>query len=420
MNSGMERDDNSKDKKAIDLRVLVDQLYELNKSKSIHFFGDHDQNEPLIASSIDLSKVRLPLGYHYDADNGLTSFHGGSLRVVNCPSAIDTIRGKDRSWFQEQSSHQFYEGSIEGSQFINEIPKTAEQCEQIDRIIGLINKKRQARGLSKRLIDNRIVHIFKEETWGTPKLSAFWTPGRQQIAVCEQTNKLSLMEYVCHEIEHLARYNAISYGRDPEGRVTIQETDRVGFTTFNGKKSYFLALNEAITQEVATRILKDELANNQYYADEMAESEQLKKKYSQRKVIGMDERGNKRYQSLADADALAFYEIEEGNLILVGYTYYRERRCLRCLIYKIAKYSQQSSEVVFDMFDEATFTGNYLPVARLMHEIFGKGSFRKLGLNTATAESFEKFNKKLGLMHTIHKIKQLVNKPFGKLKKRFK
>jgi len=43
----------------------------------------------------------------------------------------------------------------------------------------------------------------------------------------------------------------------------------------------------------------------------------------------------------------------------------------------------ENRQEVFDIFARANFSGNLIPLARLIESIFGKGSFRRLGEETA-------------------------------------
>lgn len=354
---------NDEGDRVIDIQMMVDQLYELNRGKWVHFFGDLDQDERFIVSTIDMTKVTLPLGYTFDAEKGLSSFHGERIKVVISPSAIDRIDGHDQTEINELRSHQFYEWSYFKENLAIKA-KTKEQCEQIDRIIRLTNQKRQAGGLTKRFIDSRVLHLFKKDDWHESDKAAFWIPEVQKIYMLEAFNKLNFLEVVSHEIEHLARYNAARYDNHSLGYIKIKQ---IGVMIFHDRKSYFCSLNEAITQEAARRTIKAELESNQYYADEVAESERIRKRNFFARVLCSDQHHNEREPSFGEVKSLAVYLSARGRLVFVGDAYLRDRECLKKLVHKLAKYSKQNNEAVYNIFDEASLTGNYLPMARLLH-----------------------------------------------------
>jgi hypothetical protein len=48
---------------------------------------------------------------------------------------------------------------------------------------------------------------------------------------------------------------------------------------------------------------------------------------------------------------------------------------------------------LFDEFARAHFTGNYLPLARTIEGILGKGSFREIAIELGTVDEVEKSKK---------------------------
>jgi len=68
----------------------------------------------------------------------------------------------------------------------------------------------------------------------------------------------------------------------------------------------------------------------------------------------------------------------------------RERQKLDELLYRLLQQMPekfQSKEELFSEFAKANFTGNYLPLARLIEKSMGKGSFRRLAKEFGSADS---------------------------------
>jgi hypothetical protein len=93
-------------------------------------------------------------------------------------------------------------------------------------------------------------------------------------------------------------------------------------------------------------------------------------------ILDFSDDENKR-QAYAAGMFKAMYE--KGDVIM--HERYNERKRLQKLLGEIVEKSNgkfKDIDEVFDEFAKANFSGNYLPLARIIEDIFGKGSFRKL------------------------------------------
>ena len=243
----------------------------------------------------------------------------------------------------------------------NEVEKTDEQIEQINHIIDLINNERLARGQKKRLIDHNFIHFYDKKNLPIKKpaetepgsgAEGVYYPIEQSICMIAPKSRIQMLDIVTHELIHADSYNALWV--DEDGDFYIY---RNGFTLI-GEGVYFLAINEAIIQERTRQLMANELANNPFYADEVAKTSVV---------------------------------VPEGRSIMIGDSYIEERQTLKKLVSLIAKSSSGFDDDVYDMFVSGSITGNYMPIARLMENNFGKGAFRRLGENSSTLETFINF-----------------------------
>ena len=138
---------------------------------------------------------------------------------------------------------------------------------------------------------------------------------------------------------------------------------------------YFNNLNEAVTEELVKRFILDPVVReNPLFKYELEETERLKREY-----------GEVRYKSgekFFPDDVYWAKEDAEGNLSGRILTYPQERRILNALIdrlFEINKGQFKEREQVFDVFAKAMFSGNILPLGRLIDGSFGEGIFRKIG-----------------------------------------
>lgn len=407
---GDSTDGGDKEKELIKVNELIDQLYALNEGKKVHFFGEDNYDSRILASSMNMLKINLPLGFNYDSDNILTAPNGDKLEVINSPSAIDHVRTSDKykQDAQEALSYNFYNGkSAELALLDKEVPKSEEESKQINRIIALANKARQKLGLQKRLIDSRIVHFFNKEDWfsGGRGNGGAWHSTRQSIDAVKPENKLALLNLIGHESQHLVDVNSVSYGENNQN--TFKDI-RTGFSMSKDDKDCFGSIREAIAEERFRQLAKSELDGNLYYADEMARFEKLKAEHKNARYVYIDGRGKKIVgeKMFRKDGALAAYMNNNGEIKAVADGYIKERRGYSKLVDKLAGYSKCDRSELTDMFEIGAIKGDWLPVARVMHQTLGKGSFRKLAESSETAADLESFNRKLGLMYVSARAKR--------------
>jgi len=267
--------------------------------------------------------------------------------------------------------------------------KTPEELQIISLANEATNEIRQKYGLENFDIPSENIHVITEEAWPREKGVAFYNSMLQGIAAREQPARIVFMKKIFHEMLHFKSYNAlqIEIGENPE-----LDEYRVGLTvhTRDGKRMYFVNLNEAVTEEMTKRFAI-KLFDNPLFAEETKQTKDVVTRYP-RAVTGSGE-------PLFDDDT--FYAEVEGKkswgeavgrlfgaqkklkkITTEGFTYQSERKILNTLIDKILERNPekfQDKEGVFDVFAKGMMTGNILPVGRLIERTFGNGILRRIG-----------------------------------------
>jgi len=240
-----------------------------------------------------------------------------------------------------------------------------------------------------------------------------------KVGVEKGKSKSLFASTVAHELFHLKSYKSARIGKSGED-VRLY---RSGLSMFDKKdpneemgeeKEYFVILEEAIVAE-CTRKLLDKINGDTLFSEEakavikfrawvvtyyrrngipeekVREFEKELKYISDpqdkiEKVLAFSDDEEKR-QAYAAGMFSALYEKGEVETV----ERYEERKKLYELLDKLVTNSGgkfKNRDEMFDEFAKANFSGNYLPLARTVEEILGKGSFRKL------AEEFSEEPKK--------------------------
>lgn len=301
----------------------------------------------------------------------------------------------------------------------NELEKTPEDIEILTKIESIVDKMVAQYGGDPRALPLDHIYIFKPggvllATEGRI-IGGVHNPLGSKIGVDKGESKLLFASTIAHELFHLKSYKSARVGKSGEGvhlyRSGLSLFDRKSSGDKMGEeKEYFAMLEEAIVAECTKRFLneiskelvvseettafgklKDWIAAYYYKAgvpkEKVKEFEEELKYISnpQSKVMEIlaysDDEGSRRAYAAGMFKALR----EKGEIVeLERYT---ERKKLYELLDKLVVNSGgkfKEKDKVFDEFAKANFSGNYLPLAKMIEGILGKGSFRKL------AEDFSK------------------------------
>lgn len=270
--------------------------------------------------------------------------------------------------------------------------KTSEELQIISLANEATNEVRRRYGLENFNIPPDNIHVVSEEKWPKEKSTAYFNSMLQGVAMREKLSNLAFMKSVFHEMLHFKSYNAAQFttGKDPEF-----DEYRLGLAvhTRDGKRSYLVNLNEAVTEEITKRFIK-KLLNHSLFADEIDKTRDVMTQHSHATTDSGE--------SLFDEDTF-YAEVQsrkswrESVDRLIGrkifgssateistetFTYRSERKILNTLIEKILEKDRgafRDREEVFDVFAKGMMTGNILPVGRLIERTFGSGTLRRIG-----------------------------------------
>jgi len=237
---------------------------------------------------------------------------------------------------------------------LREVEKTERDLAIIRLVTGSVDR------LMRRYGRERVIEIPPENLHliePTEKISGFYDARRQQLAVEKRVGSDSaLAADLFHELVHAKSYNALKV-RDQGGDRELTYY-RTGLETVarNGR-THFRELNEAVVQSLTVDFFDRTIARDDLFADEIRAGGRR----------GVDPR-----------------EREEGS-------YWSERQHLRALaeaIFEAAARRQEGMDRrprfsgpgdVEQVFVKASVTGQMLEAARLVEEVWGAGSFRRLG-----------------------------------------
>ncbi|MBI2674296.1 MAG: hypothetical protein HYX22_00960 [Candidatus Yanofskybacteria bacterium] len=266
-------------------------------------------------------------------------------------------------------------------------------------------------------------------------ISAWTSIGEQAIFIKqEEYNELLFLDRIIHEMLHInsfISFQTVDMALDMEDRVGITERRtglRIRETKIKIKKgkkgkkvagrTFFNDLDEAIIEKLTLDIIRNfDLKISLGLKDDFQKSEKLRKilidyiqkmfqerggNMSQEELLeigilymvlnwgavllpeagGFLEKYNENHDRIELEQAISFYSDQEASGFISHFAYGSQRILLERLINKIFEKNKEKfnnpSEIA-QLFIRAAFEGRLLPLARLIDETFGKGSFRKLG-----------------------------------------
>ncbi len=294
---------------------------------------------------------------------------GSVTRIVGKENAVShetVLRNKDKSFYQ-QSFRGDWIKDPERWGSLKEREKTDEELEIIRMVDSVTDQLLEKYGLEKFHIPPENVHLMKRsiglrvyETLTRERQKGDFEQGSNAIQVVDSISKIVLAQIVLHEMIHFKSYNAAQRKDAPNA---LMDQYRVGLKTKSrdGEKTYFKALNEAVTEELAKRLLP-QVIEHEIFEEEKKKTETLKKSPILKSLYGINED--------------TYYVGYTGS---ADFSYEDERDLLSHAIDQIwAKHRDafETKEEVFEVFARAAMTGNLLPLGRLFKNTFGKDSFR--------------------------------------------
>lgn len=260
-------------------------------------------------------------------------------------------------------------------------------------------------------------HIYFLDQGGTAKIyddqfeNGSANPMQLTVTVDRRDSAIVTAHTLAHELFHVKSYKSAQVKRDApilyrSGLTMIDRHDTESDIGYEFQ--YFVNLHEAIVAESA-RILSRELSSNDTYSSEQLGTNAVIESAAAYFIeCGADpdiaETLKREIIFIPGADDILkiseemYQDASERNAHIAGWLHAKsddvdslervdERKAMYELLDRIVILSggkYQNRREIFDVFAKANYSGNYLPLARVVEGIFGEGSFRQL------AEAFGK------------------------------
>lgn len=248
-------------------------------------------------------------------------------------------------------------------------------------------------------IPERNVHLIKLDEWkntpATISVSAAHFSGFQAIFAKEEPRRIKLVRALMHEMFHFKLYNSVGFQFPSSSAILGGSRSGLRTTSRDGKTLHFMALNEALTEEL-TMLAWNYVMSDPDFTKEAHESKEIRRWNSaifddntkkdlldpniyDIRVEGREARSPSDFQKpmVLSADARRMV----GKLTWSHPAYPEERIILNTLIDKLYERNKavfKNREDVFRIFADSAGTGRILPLRRCIDRTFGNGMFLKI------------------------------------------
>lgn len=324
-------------------------------------------------------------------------------KFSSCEHVVGNISEAEKEQILRDKGERFDDQAFEALQG-KEREKTPKELQIISLVNEATNEVRQRYGLENFDIPAKNIHVITEETWPRGKGTAVFNSMLQGVAMREKLSSLAFMKTVFHEMLHFKSYNAaqITTGENSE----LAEY-RLGLIvcTRDGKKIYFVNLNEAVTEEMTRRFVK-KLWGHPLFTDEIKQTRDIAVQHPQaitdsgkplfdEDTFYAEVQSKKSWRESVDRlFGRSIFGLGITKISIENFSYQSERKILNTLIDKILERNPgkfQDREEVFEVFARGMITGNILPVGRLIERTFGNGTLRRIGELDQDIQAQEEF-----------------------------
>lgn len=243
---------------------------------------------------------------------------------------------------------------------------------------------------------------------------AVCNPFSQSIAVERLPSNALIASSVIHEMFHMDSYHSAQVVKKPwflifEKIEGIPYRSGIQMRGREGEGDYFGFAEEAIIATLSRRFFNEVIAHDQLYREEIERTTKIKEwlltfaeKYiteenkkqkfiaAVQDILILPESENV-YREMCTSDKedgfrFGFFMGYYDKNLKSGHIFHeraKEREKFDMVLDKIVAESQgmiQDRNQLFDTFARAHFTGNYLPLARMIEGSLGKGAFRKIAI----------------------------------------
>lgn len=289
---------------------------------------------------------------------------------------VDHIFNSDSSTEMNERAQKHIANTFESQDFKDfkdvELEKTLEQLAILDLNNQVLNQWRERFALPPFTVPEKNVHLLPREAWAAEGKNGMFRVSRQGIALRQQDSNLEFAETSFHEMMHFHSYTAVE--ALPERLVDY----RFGFEVLErpGLHRHFTPLNEGITAELTKRFIVEHL-NHPLFAAEHAMTEKLRAEDPE----AMSTKNNRLFTEETFFATIKPRPDGKPTLFTNKISYAPARQALHLLSEAVAQHHVRpiSKEQAMDHFFKAAFTGNLLPIAKVLERTYGRGTFRRLG-----------------------------------------
>jgi len=276
--------------------------------------------------------------------------------------------------------------------------KTAEERLMIGRASEYANSVRAKFGLPPKKISEDLVTMVPHSA-PSDRSSAF-VPAQERVSVREGGQKLARLDHVQHEIFHASSFNVVKGGAGAGGVEYYRSgVSAVSQKVKNEKGNSVVLLdplNEAITEELSRRgvvaLGEDDLDFGDMVRERKQGLEDMEKVRARGNVLPPQEVLNEELlyaridfdQKTIDQEFAGYSEERKAMWKLFGKVYGKDPVKFE------GKTREEAVEELFEIASKAYFTGNLLPLGRMVNAAFGKDSFREYG-HLQTPEEINQF-----------------------------
>ena len=261
---------------------------------------------------------------------------------------------------------------------------------------------------STKQVDEKRIFLLKpgaiQEVSKNNMRKGFYEPFNQIIAVDRYESIAVLAVRVAHELFHMHSYHSAQIFQDTNSAIY---RSGIGMLGREQEWAYFSFAEEAIIATLSKRFFDEVICHDPLYEEDirytglikdwminnLKKAELPEDKMSSRmsfiQEILIFPNGKSMFEVLIDQEKefaikLGYFsdryekELKQGNIMRERR---KEREAFSVVLDRIIHQSKgaiTNKEILFDAFARAHFTGNYIPLARLIDGALGKGSFRAI------------------------------------------
>lgn len=327
-------------------------------------------------------------------------------KLATPPRVVGGVSEKIKEQIQEKYLGYFYEDHLidipdetkEELKYL-EYEKQPYEKELIEAADNELNDMMEKLGIKSFGVSEKNIHIVPPETFKKIDVpangEAVTVYDKRAIIVNAGRYRKEQMDFgmmVFHEMFHLKGYFSLeteeekAKNKEGEEKQIINTTVyRAGLGVYSAQKkhaegarhSHFTGLEEAVAAEMEkgyfSKIIKHPVLKEQKGWIESEEAIKIKKEISQDRNIPIED----------------IFDINKDEGFSV-FSYPAQRKVLNLLILEIYNKNKDkfnSQDEVLDIFVKAHFTGELLPMARLIKNVFGNDAFEMVGTMTGDKES---------------------------------